>query len=559
MGARDAKVEMPRDTDEDDDRVLDVDDNCPSAANRAQQDQDADGVGDACDNCLLVANEDQSDRDEDRSGDACEMEGAEAARDDDADGVDDRVDTCPGTENADQRDRDGDQRGDACDNCPSFANLDQADMDKDGLGDTCVERLPDRDADGVFDHLDNCRATSNRDQADSDSDQVGDACDSCPQDVNPGQIDADRDGKGDRCDDVLGDDAVCGLATTQANPIKPNLYFLLDRSLSMLTIPAEGQLARIDTLRGGLDALAGTESDPGLVVSKFNVGVGAFPNSLGICIAELLPEPLLPMAERTPEVGATAFLASYANMAPAGFTPTDMALTSVHTQRLFDLPGDTEPQRAKAVILITDGSPNDCLSDGANRVEQTVAEAANLAAEGIPTFVLGFDGVNPEIMQRIADAGDPASGTNRWYSITDLGSIVDALNTIVTRTASCTLPVTASGPQQTDPTIAEVALVTEGGAARRPVPPGASDGYTVSKGSIVTIGPSACSGLQADLASDPTAQIEIKLGCACEDSDEVCFDDLDNDCDGRIDEDCIPGNECGVDAPDEDCFGPPAI
>jgi hypothetical protein len=558
-GVRDAEAAVPRDTDEDDDRVLDVDDNCPHAANRTQKDQDGDGVGDSCDNCLLLANEDQADSDDDRVGDECQMEGAEPARADDGDGVDDRVDICSKVANPDQRDRDGDQTGDACDNCPSFANFDQADTDKDGLGDTCAKRLPDRDADGVFDYLDNCRTVSNRDQADGDDDQVGDACDSCPQQGNSGQIDGDRDGKGDRCDDALGEGAVCGTATTQANPIKPNLYFLLDRSLSMLTVPAEGQMARIDTLRAGLNALAGSAADPGLVVSKFNVGVGAFPNSLGICIAELLPEPLLPMAERAPDVGATDFLGSYANMLPAGFTPTDLALMSVHQQRLYDLPNDTERQRAKAVILITDGSPNDCISDGANRVDQTVAEAASLAADGVPTFVLGFDGVNPEIMQRIADAGDPAPGTNRWYSITDLTSIVEALNTIVTRTASCTLPVEASGPQPTEPTVAEVALVTKEGAVQTPVPPGSSDGYTVDNNSVVTLSEPACSALQAELASDPTAEVEIKLGCACEQSEEVCFDDLDNDCDGRVDEDCIPGNECGVDAPEEDCVGPPVI
>ncbi|MCA9541327.1 MAG: hypothetical protein KC620_20640, partial [Myxococcales bacterium] len=61
-------------SDEDDDQVCVVDDNCPTVANPDQADRDNDGVGDACDNCPTVVNPTQADRNPaDPRGDACEL------------------------------------------------------------------------------------------------------------------------------------------------------------------------------------------------------------------------------------------------------------------------------------------------------------------------------------------------------------------------------------------------------------------------------------------------------------------------------------------------------
>src|SRR5690606_23245715 len=143
---------------------------------------------------------------------------------------------------------------------------------------------------------------------------------------------------------------------------------------------------------------------------------------------------------------------------PAGYTPTHVALQRLRTLELYSFPGDTQPTRSKSVVLITDGLPHECTLDQPPRLDASAREASLLAEAGVPVFVLGFDGVNPDAMQRIADAGDPAPGTNVWYPVADTNSIVTALNTIITRTVSCTLPLTATGVGQSDTNVARVEL-----------------------------------------------------------------------------------------------------
>ncbi len=81
-------------------------------------------------------------------------------------------------------DSDDDGICDAEDNCPGLANPDQEDLDGDGVGDVC----------------DGCPVHPDPEQEDGDRDGVGDACDVCPQRADRAQRDGDSDGVGDACD-----------------------------------------------------------------------------------------------------------------------------------------------------------------------------------------------------------------------------------------------------------------------------------------------------------------------------------------------------------------------
>jgi uncharacterized protein YegL len=281
-------------TDEDQDDLTCVYDNCPETKNPEQKDSDGDGVGDECDNCPNTANADQDPA-------ACREPG-------------------PGSE---------DQDGETCREAYQNRNYYNPDCDSDG--------------DGVVDLQDNCPEQQNPEQQDSDGDGVGDVCDNCPNVPNYDQTDTNDNGTGDSCEDTPpgadsgGDvcqnsDQVCGCKEQEAEARSPDVYIVLDRSGSM----GNGNPSRMEQAKSALDTLADE------LGSTLHFGIMTYANNS--------TEELSMGKHTTREIKQ-----SYAGVTDDGGTNTSDALKDVRENLRFR---DPSTNNDEVVISITDGEPS---------------------------------------------------------------------------------------------------------------------------------------------------------------------------------------------------------
>jgi uncharacterized protein YegL len=336
------------------------------------------------------------------------------------------------------------------------------------------------------------------------------------------QTDSDSDGSGDACaTQPVG--KICQTQTSKFSGIKPNIYLLLDVSSSMTGTP-------LQQAKTGLDQVAQA------LAPAARIGLSTYPTG-GQCSAW----EQLPIGDHS----VNQIQTSYNNISANGGTPTGTALYEIRNQQLLDDPSDPKNgQRPKAVVLITDGNPNDC-----EGVHPTLDEIDKLHKQGIDVYIVSFQGyASHSFLNRMATkGGTDAPGRNRFYSANNSSGLVTALNGISSKIVPCSFNLNSQPPAPS-----KIWVSVDGTPLQR----GPSGGYTYEPATnTLKLSPSACQQLRSAAVSQ-SAPLKITFGCPtqCQPNPEVC-DYRDNDCDGEVDEGCGDCTKEVCDGVDNDCDG----
>lgn len=209
---------------------------------------------------------------------------------------------------------------------------------------------------------------------------------------------------------------------------KPNVYFTVDTSESMEGNPW-------DQAKTALDRVAEA------IATDMRVGLSAFPQPSAGCSSK----EFLALGAHDPE----QIKSSYASVEPAGGTPTGIALNQVRAGGWLEDYGDENADaRPTALILITDGEPNDeKVCD--QTVKDPIEQAAKLAEEGVSVYVVGFKSeADPATLNALAEAGGTdAPGSERFYAADGPDELANALLDITGTAISCSFSLNPAPPE----------------------------------------------------------------------------------------------------------------
>ena len=221
----------------------------------------------------------------------------------------------------------------------------------------------------------------------------------------------------------------CAEVKVEFNPTIPTVALVLDQSGSMNNNLDVG-LSRWNAVRSALVA-----DNTGIVSqlqSDVRFGMTLYTEDNGQCPAIQQVDPGLDNLDAL----TTLFDAN----SPGGGTPTGPALAQV-TALLEAMPGDSP----KAIVLATDGQPNETCGEGpdSNAAQYVVDVASAAQSKGITTYVISVGGnVAADHLQDVANAGvgHPLDGSDdaAYYQALDSQALVDDFNTIINGIRPCT-------------------------------------------------------------------------------------------------------------------------
>lgn len=179
-----------------------------------------------------------------------------------------------------------------------------------------------------------------------------------------------------------GTNAVCTGASQEVERIDVDLLFLMDSSVSMGERVAGGQ-TRWEALRAAMQQLAQAPEAAGLQAGIAFYSISGAGNDNVDCNASAYATPPVPIG-RLGDIGPNIVAAINAK-SPGGLTPILPAMQGAITYAKQW--AQAHPDRAAAIVLVTDSYPTQCSNDP-TEVANT-AQAAFAGTPSIRTFVIG--------------------------------------------------------------------------------------------------------------------------------------------------------------------------
>ncbi len=314
---------------------------------------------------------------------------------------------------------------------------------------------------------------------------------------------------------------VCVPTRVVAQPSSVELLLVADRSTSMERdlLGGAGVPQRWGVLISALTTTLPRYQDRIAMGLQFFPGVGV----VGLCTVAPTPD-LNPALAQAPLI-----LRRFAETGPNGRTPTWLGVQSAGRY----LQGRAAPNRFRALLLATDGAPNcngaldgarcECTALGGTGQQQceddpslclddarTVQALRELAAGGIPTYVVGIDGDGqPELiasLSRLAVAGgrpNPATSARPYYSVRRPEDLTSAFDQIQRQVSRCVFGVGRSVP-------AEATVTVSQGATPITRDPSRQDGWDWTDADRSTL---TMFGATCDRVAMSAAALQIEIAC----------------------------------------------
>ncbi len=302
------------------------------------------------------------------------------------------------------------------------------------------------------------------------------------------------------------DAAACATTTAEAQQVPVYLVFMFDRSGSMKFNPSPNN--KWDACVAGLDSFFGDAQSKGLFAS-----MQVFPYDNGECSSATYKAPLVAATALPDPSGSFRNALAQNGPNPNYGTPTLPALSGAIDYAKQLQAGFTGGEKV-AVVLVTDGDPNDCNSSA----QSVGAEAAKIAKQ-IPTYVVGV-GSSLSNLNTIAKGGGTGSAilvnTSNPNQITT--DFIKAVSQIRAAALTCEYKLPAAPPGQSlDPNKVNVVYTPGGGGAPQTLSynkdcSGNGQGWHYddpAPPTKISMCGASCDGLKA-----AGGRVDVVLGCA---------------------------------------------